>query len=210
MWDLRNRGILRGRFFLGAALLVAAVLTWAIGVTMSPHGETVAQGTEYLRTVIVTFKRNNAIGTLLLCALAGWLLFPAKRPKWPARDWALGLLLAFLGVSSIYTVAWVWTAVPHTQGTGENAQAASVDSNLTANEAAAPAIAPNIAIAPARETKAQARNVTAPAKSNDQPAVETTEPAANSGVTEEQASPNNVLPDSAGHVVNNSGDENQE
>jgi len=97
--------------FMGALLLIAAVLTWGIGVMMSPHGETVAKGTEHVRTTIVTFMRNGAIGTLILTALSAWLLFPARRPKWPARDWALIALLVFLAGSSAYTIFWLQTSV---------------------------------------------------------------------------------------------------
>ena len=93
--------------FMGALLLIAAVLTWGIGVMMSPHGETVAKGTEHVRTTIVTFMRNGAIGTLILTALSAWLLFPARRPKWPARDWALIGLIGILVATSLYQLIWL-------------------------------------------------------------------------------------------------------
>lgn len=101
---MKNRGIGRARMFMGAVLLLAAAITWAIGLMMSPQGTTVAQGTEYLRSTIVTFKRNGAIGTLLLCAVAAWLLFPARRPNKPRRDWALMAVLGLLAASSLYTL----------------------------------------------------------------------------------------------------------
>jgi drug/metabolite transporter (DMT)-like permease len=97
--------------FMGALLLLAAVITWGIGLMMSPHGETVAKGTEHVRTVVVTYMRNGAIGTIILSALAGWLLFPPRRPRWPARDWALIGLLAVLVASSVYTLVWLQTSV---------------------------------------------------------------------------------------------------
>jgi drug/metabolite transporter (DMT)-like permease len=97
--------------FMGALLLTAAVLTWVTGLMMSPHGETVAKGTEHVRTVVVTFMRNGAIGTLVLCALSAWLLFPVRRPKWPARDWALIALLVLLAGSSVYTLIWLQRSV---------------------------------------------------------------------------------------------------
>jgi hypothetical protein len=97
--------------FVGGLLLLAAVLTWGIGLWMSPHGDTVAKGTEHVRTVIVTFMRNGAIGTLILCALSAWLLFPARRPKWPMRDWTIIVLLLFLAGSSVYTLIWLQTSV---------------------------------------------------------------------------------------------------
>jgi hypothetical protein len=80
---------------------------------MSPHGETSAPGTEHVRTTIVTFMRNGAIGTLVLCALAGWLLFPARRPRWPARDWTVAGLLLLLAGSSLYTLIWLQLSVLH-------------------------------------------------------------------------------------------------
>jgi drug/metabolite transporter (DMT)-like permease len=99
--------------FMGALLLLAAVLTWGIGLMMSPHGQTVAQGTEHVRSTAVTFMLKDAVGTLVLCALAAWLLFPARRPAWPARDWALIVLLVFLAGSSLYTLIWLQTSVLH-------------------------------------------------------------------------------------------------
>lgn len=98
---------------MGALLLIAAVLTWGTGLMMSPHGDTVAEGTQHVRTTIVTFMRRGAIGTLILSALAAWLLFPTRRPKWPARDWGLIALLAFLVGSSLYTLVWLQTSVLH-------------------------------------------------------------------------------------------------
>ena len=110
---MSNRGIGRARMFMGALLLVAAILTWGTGLMMSPHGESVAKGTEHVRTTIVTFMRNGAIGTLVLCAISAWLLFPARRPRWPARDWALIAVLVILAGSSIYTLVWLQAAVLH-------------------------------------------------------------------------------------------------
>ena len=110
---MRNRGIGRARMFMGALLLLAAIIAWATGLMMSPHGDVVAKGTEHVRTTVVTFMRNGAIGTLVLCGLAAWLLFPARRPKWPARDWALIVVLVILAGSSVYTLVWLQTAVLH-------------------------------------------------------------------------------------------------
>lgn len=215
MTPLRNRGILRGRFFLGAALLLAAVITWATGLMMSPHGSTVAKGTEYLRTVIVTFKRNSAIGTLLLCALSAWLLFPRRRPKWPARDWALGVLLAFLGASSLYTLGWAWTAVPHTQKMDENSLEAFADTNSLANDAAPPMTPPTNVVAPPPSIQAQPEpqprpeDVTAPTKAADQPTAEATEQPANSSVTALQpAQDKDSVPEGGDETANNAVDEN--
>jgi drug/metabolite transporter (DMT)-like permease len=93
--------------FMGGLLLFAAVIAWGTALMMSPHGESSAPGTEHVKTVVVVFIRNSAIGTLILCALAGWLLFPARRPKWPARDWAIIALLAIMAASSLYQLIWV-------------------------------------------------------------------------------------------------------
>jgi drug/metabolite transporter (DMT)-like permease len=110
---VRNRGIGRGRMFMGALLLLAAIISWAVGLMMSPHGDVVAKGTEHVKTTVVTYMRNGAIGTLVLTALAAWLLFPARRPKWAARDWALIAVLVLLAGSSIYTLAWLQMSVLH-------------------------------------------------------------------------------------------------
>ncbi|HLO19823.1 MAG TPA: hypothetical protein VK192_04955 [Sphingomicrobium sp.] len=110
---MRNRGIGRARMFVGAMLLFAAVIAWGTSFLMSPHGETVAQGTEHVRTTVVVFMRNSAIGTLILCALAGWLLFPTRRPRWPQRDYAILGVIALLVVSSLYTLIWLQTSVLH-------------------------------------------------------------------------------------------------
>ena len=42
------------------------------------------------------FLRNSAIGNLILVALAGWLLFPARRPRWPARDYAIMVAIGII------------------------------------------------------------------------------------------------------------------
>lgn len=97
--------------FVGGLLLLAAVITWGTSFLMSPHGETVAQGTEHVRTTVAVFMRNSAIGTLVLCALAGWLLFPARRPKWPRRDYAILGLIGVLVVTSLYDLIWLQTSV---------------------------------------------------------------------------------------------------
>lgn len=98
---------------MGGLLLFAAVIAWFTSFMMSPHGDTVAQGTEHVKTTVVIFMRNSAIGTVILCALAGWLLFPARRPKWPQRDYAIIALIALLVLSSIYDLIWLQTSVLH-------------------------------------------------------------------------------------------------
>jgi drug/metabolite transporter (DMT)-like permease len=110
---VRNRGIGRGRMFMGGLLLLAAIINWSVGIMMSPHGDVVAKGTQHVKTTVVTFMRNGAIGTLILCALSAWLLFPTRRPKWPARDWALIIVLVLLVGSSLYTLIWLQADVLH-------------------------------------------------------------------------------------------------
>ena len=108
---MRNRGFGHARLFVGGFLLFAAVIVWSIGLLMSPRGEGAAQGSEYVREVVVVYLRNSAIATLLLAAVSAFLLFPARRPRWPARDWALGLLIALLALTSLYQLVWLGTAV---------------------------------------------------------------------------------------------------
>ena len=109
--DVRNRGIGRARIFLGSLLLFAALIAWGTSFMMSPHGETVAPGTEHVRTTVALFMRNSAIGTLILCALAGWLLFPRRRPRWPKRDYAILGVIGLLVVSSLYDLVWLQISV---------------------------------------------------------------------------------------------------
>lgn len=108
---MRNRGIFRGRIFFGELMLVAAVVTWATALLMSPHGQGTVAGTEHVREVVATFLRNSAIGTIFLSAFAGWLLFPTRRPKSQWRDYAILGLLAVLVASSVYQLIWLETAI---------------------------------------------------------------------------------------------------
>jgi uncharacterized membrane protein YidH (DUF202 family) len=105
--DVSNRGIARGRIFVGSLLLFAAVVAWGTALMMSPHGRAVAEGTEHVRTVVALFVRNSAIGTLVLAALAGWMLFPQRRPRSPRRDWAIAAVLAVLVLTSVYQLIWI-------------------------------------------------------------------------------------------------------
>jgi hypothetical protein len=66
-----------------------------------------------VKTTVVIFMQKSAIGTLVLCALAAWLLFPARRPKWPPRDYAILAVIAVLVVSSLYDLIWLQTSVLH-------------------------------------------------------------------------------------------------
>jgi len=97
--------------FLGGLLLFAAVIAWFTGLMMSPHGTSAGGAGEHVRGTVVTFIRNSAFGTIGLCALAGWLLFPARRPRWPARDYAILGVIAVLAATSIYNLIWLQTSV---------------------------------------------------------------------------------------------------
>jgi hypothetical protein len=96
--------------FVGGFLLFAAVIVWSTGVLTTPHGDTVAPGTEHVRSVVVIYLRNIALATIFLAAVSAWLLFPARRPKAPRRDWAIGILIGVLIASSLYELVWlkVW------------------------------------------------------------------------------------------------------
>lgn len=115
-----SRTIARARLVLGALLLFAAVLSWLIGLTLSPHGQTVVAGTEHVRDTVVTFKRNSAIGTLILSTISAWLLFPKQRAKRQAREWLLIVLLTLLAASSIYTLLSLRPAVAGSTTVDEN------------------------------------------------------------------------------------------
>lgn len=102
--DVSNRGIGRGQLFLGTLLLVAAVMTWALALWMSPHGEEQGQ----LRGGVVDYIRNSAIGTLVMSALAAYLLFPARRPVKPVRDWVIRIVIGVMVAVSLYQLAWLY------------------------------------------------------------------------------------------------------
>ncbi len=93
--------------FMGGLLLLAAVISWSTALMMSPHGQVAAQGTEHVRTLVAEFVRKSAIGNLVLCALAAWLLFPARRPRWPVRDWAIMGIIAVVSATSLYQLIWL-------------------------------------------------------------------------------------------------------
>jgi hypothetical protein len=101
-----NRGFARARMFLGGLLLFATVIVWAVALMMSPHSPETAPGTEHVRTTVASFVLKSAVGTLLLCALSGWLLFPPRRPKWPVRDYAILSLIGLMALSSLYQLIW--------------------------------------------------------------------------------------------------------
>jgi hypothetical protein len=97
--------------FVGGFLLFAAVIVWSTGIFTSPHGETVAKGTEHAKTVVVIYLRNVAIASIFLSAVSAWLLFPARRPRAPRRDWAIAIVIIVVIASSLYQLVWLRTAV---------------------------------------------------------------------------------------------------
>jgi hypothetical protein len=97
--------------FVGGFLLFAAVIVWGTGILTSPHGESIAPGTEHVKTVVVIYLRNVALATIFLSALSTFLLFPARRPRAPKRDWAIGLLIFLLVATSLYELVWLKTSV---------------------------------------------------------------------------------------------------
>jgi hypothetical protein len=97
--------------FVGGFLLFAAVIVWGTGFLTSPHGESIAPGTEHVKTVVVIYLRNAALATIFLAAVSAFLLFPARRPRAPRRDWAIGLLIGLLIATSLYELVWLKAAV---------------------------------------------------------------------------------------------------
>jgi hypothetical protein len=97
--------------FVGGFLLFAAAIVWATGILTSPHGESVAPGTDHIRSVVVIYLRNVALATIFLAAVSAWLLFPTRRPRAPRRDWAIGALIVVLIGSSLYELVWLHSLV---------------------------------------------------------------------------------------------------
>ena len=109
---MSNQGIFRGRLFMGNLILFAAVIAWFTAIMMSPHGATTADGPEHVRDSVTIFLRKSAIGTLLLSALAAYLLFPSRRPDNRRRDWLIGGVPAILVLTSLYQLAWLeWSVL---------------------------------------------------------------------------------------------------
>ena len=217
---MKNRGIGRAQIFLGALLLLATVMTWGIGLMMSPHGETVVKGTEHLRATIVTFKRNGAIGTLILCGLAAWLLFPRRLQKWPARDWALIVLLVLLSGSSVYTLIRLPVSGPRNVTRAENVTAANMNVDWGVG-GPAPAKATNVLPPFDSQRVAVPRAITSVAEANGPAGLVEKEETAEADFTEQQVEANVTEEESdadtiAGHAggadepANDETDENQE
>jgi hypothetical protein len=95
---------------MGSLLLFAAIILWGVTILMSPHGQAI-EGADAVRSSVVLFIRNSAIGTLVLCALAGWLLLPLRLVRWPARDWAIVAAIAVMVLTSLYQLIWLRSVV---------------------------------------------------------------------------------------------------
>ena len=96
---------------MGSLILLAAIIAWATSLMMSPHTEESVTGMEHVRSTVVVFVRKSAIGTLVLSALAAWLLFPARRPKAPRRDWAIIGTIAIMILTSLWQLIWLRSVV---------------------------------------------------------------------------------------------------
>ena len=101
----------RGRLFLGAILMLGALVACVTGLFINPVEEGTASGPAYVRDTVVVFMRNSAVATLLLVGLACLLLFPRPRLRNPVRDGILVGLALVLAVVSIYRLVWLQTAV---------------------------------------------------------------------------------------------------
>jgi hypothetical protein len=106
-----NRGIGRAKMFLGGMVLFAAAVLWFTGTSLSPLSDNAADGGIEIRRSVVTLMRNSAIGALGLSVLAAWLLFPARRPRKPWRDWTLIAAIGLLVAASLYRLVWLVTAL---------------------------------------------------------------------------------------------------
>lgn len=107
---MRNRGIGRGRLFVGGFLLLGAVIAWATGFLTSPRAVNEADGSDYVRSAVILYVRNIALATIFLSAVSAWLLFPARRPHTPKRDFALAAVIILLIASSLFQLYWLRTA----------------------------------------------------------------------------------------------------
>jgi hypothetical protein len=105
--DVSNRGVLRARIIFGGLVLFAAIVSWFTTLMMSPHGEVSASGGDHVRSTVVVFIRNSAIGNLILSGLSGWLLFPPRRPHSPRRDWVLIGVIGVIAATSLYQLFWL-------------------------------------------------------------------------------------------------------
>lgn len=194
--------------FMGALLLLAAIITWGTVLMLSPHGDSVVQGTQHIRTTIVTFKRNAAVGTLILSALAAWLLFP-RRPRWPARDWALIALLTFLVGTSAYTLI---SLRPATVPLNADENFAGEDMNVDWNSSGAGSemVDMNAPQTDSIQFEVDRANADVASKAKDRAKPDHEIQAAQNGVSDEQPADVGMVRDEGNEGASNESDGNEE
>ena len=94
-----------------ASLIVGAYHTAGQAGRVNNQPYPLTEQLEQVRATVALFIRNSAIGNLLLCALAAWLLFPLRRPRAPRRDWAIVAAIAVIVLTSLYQLFWVGSVV---------------------------------------------------------------------------------------------------
>ena len=108
---MKFRGIVRARIFVGGFLLIAALLSWGIGVAGGSDAVSSPDNDNHVRLAAAVYQRNIAYATIAMSVLAGILLFPARRPRMPKWDWAIGLLVALLIGTSLYQLFWLGSVI---------------------------------------------------------------------------------------------------
>ena len=108
---MKFRGVVRARIFVGGFLLVAALLSWGIGVAGGSDAVSSPDNANHVRLAAAVYQRNIAYATIAMSLLAGILLFPARRPRMPKWDWAIGLLVALLIGTSLYQLFWLGSVI---------------------------------------------------------------------------------------------------
>ena len=108
---MKYRGIVRARIFVGGFLLISALLCWAIGGAGGSDAVTAPEDGDHVRMAAAVYQRNIAYATIAMSVIAGILLFPARRPRMPKWDWAIGLLVVLLIGTSLYQLFWLRSAI---------------------------------------------------------------------------------------------------
>ena len=97
---------------MGSLLLFAAVIAWGTSLMMSPHGEVGRRGhpaRAHQRRHFPAQQRDRHPDPLR--RWPGGCFFPQRRPRWPARDWAIIAVLAVLVLTSLYQLFWLRSVV---------------------------------------------------------------------------------------------------
>ena len=103
---------MRLRKMIGAILIAAAVIVWAMAILMSPHSDGAGTATTtHVSSSVARFIRNSALGTLALTILGGALLFWDERPRRRWDDAIVVALLVALAGTSLYQMLWIETDV---------------------------------------------------------------------------------------------------